>query len=388
MRRRKTKRRKLLRNVGITLLFIAVAYVWLANSVRINTNTQVIEVGAQEDYSITANFFGIDITKCGTQTGEANLAQLGEYEIEYAPYWTPEKFVKKIKVVDTTAPEINLEGEEVVVVTNIDQYVEPGFTAIDNYDGNITNQVKTELVKREEKFYEVHYAVMDSSGNVETAIRAISIEAGTVYLTFDDGPSLDTTPEILKILRKYNISATFFVLGYDENKEYLIREEQMEGHNIGLHGYSHKYSEIYTDIDTLMENFYQIENLVSNTTNGYESKVIRFPGGSSNTVSKRYCEGIMTEAVERVTEEGYVYFDWNVDSGDASEETKTSEEVYQNVISGIQEGKNHIILMHDFSGNTKTVEALPRIIEYCIEHGYTLKTITSETTPVHHNVSN
>lgn len=387
MRRRKTKRRKLLKNIGITLLFIAVAYVWLANSVRINTNTQVIEVGTQEEYAITANFFGIDITKCGTQTGEVNLTRLGEYEVEYAPYWTPEKFVKKIKVVDTTAPKINLEGNEVVVVTNIDQYVEPGFTAIDNYDGDITNQVKTELIKREEKFYEVHYAVMDSSGNIETAIRTISIEAGTVYLTFDDGPSLDTTPEILKILRKYNISATFFVLGYDENKEYLIMEEYIEGHNIGLHGYSHRYSEIYTDIDTLMENFYQIEALVSSTTIGYESKIIRFPGGSSNTVSKRYCEGIMTEAVERVTEEGYVYFDWNVDSGDAGE-AKTSEEVYKNVISGIQEGRNNVVLMHDFSGNTKTVEALPRIIEYCIEHGYALKTITSETTPVHHNVSN
>lgn len=381
------RKRRILSEVIILLVAIALLYMWTINSIHINTDPQIIEVGEQCSYNITAKLLEMDITKLGKETGNVDCNQIGEYQIEYTPYWIPKKYTKTIQVVDKTAPEIILKGEEVLSVNNIEEFVEPGFIAVDNYDGDITNQVKTELVQVENKFYEVHYSVTDSSGNVKIATRAISIEAGTVYLTFDDGPSLDITPEILQILHANNIPATFFVVRYGENKEHLIRKEIMAGHNVGLHGYSHDYAEIYTDLDTLMENFYQLETLVSNTAEGYQSKIIRFPGGSSNTVSKKYCEGIMKEAVERVTEEGYVYFDWNVDSRDAGG-VNTSEEVYQNVISGLREGRNNIVLMHDSAGNIKTVEALQKIIDYCIENGYVFKTITKETSPVHHKVSN
>lgn len=384
---RKKRKRKLLSKVIILLVAMALIYAWIVNSIYVKTDPQIIEVGEQCSYNVTAKFLERDITKLGRERGEVDFDQIGEYQVEYTPYWIPKKYTKTIKIVDETPPEIKLKGEEVISVNNIEEFVEPGFTAIDNYDGDITSQVRTELVQVENKFYEVHYSVTDSSGNVKTVTRVISIEVGTIYLTFDDGPSLDITPEILKILHANNIPATFFVVRYGENKEHLIRKELIAGHNVGLHGYSHDYAEIYTDLDTLMENFYQIETLVSNTLEGYQSKIIRFPGGSSNTVSKKYCEGIMTEAVKRATEEGYVYFDWNVDSRDAGG-VNTSEEVYQNVISGIREGRNNIVLMHDSAGNTKTVKALQRIIDYCIENGYVFKTITKETSPVHHKVSN
>lgn len=371
-----------------TIFIIAVAYVWLANSVNIDTSTQTIEVGTQSAYNgVTATIFGLDITRFGKTTGEINHNVIGEYQLEYAPYWTTKRYQKIVKVVDKTDPEFIFEGDMEITLMDISEFEEPGYKAIDNYDGDITDRVTTKIEKYQDNYYEVIYQVADSSNNVNIKSRTVHINAGTVYLTFDDGPSLDITPQILDILKENGVTATFFVVGYGESKEDLIRREYEEGHTIGLHGFSHDYGAIYQNIDSIMENFYKVETLVEETTDGYQSKIIRFPGGSSNTVSKNYCKGIMTAATERVTEEGYAYFDWNVDSSDAGG-ARTAEEVYQNVISGIRPGHNNVVLMHDFSGNTKTLKALQGIIDYCKENNYEFKSITLETTPIQHNVAN
>lgn len=382
------KRYTILRTLAIIAINIVAIYFGLVHCVKVNTKNQTVEVGTTNSYTgIKATLFGIDITSFGKTTGNVNINKLGEYQVEYYPNWIWGKYQKTVKVVDSEAPKILLEGEKEIYLLSIDDFVEPGFTASDNFDGDITKKVTADIIQYRDDYYEVQYHVKDSSNNIAVATRKIFIKDGIVYLTFDDGPSTDITPQILDILKENNITATFFVVGYGENKEELIRREYAEGHTIGIHGFSHTYSEIYTDLDTLMENFYKMEELVSKTTDGYRSKIIRFPGGSSNTVSKHYCTGIMTEAVGRATEEGYVYFDWNVDSSDAGG-AKTTEEVYQNVISGIKPGRNNIVLMHDFSGNTKTLQALQIIIDYCKENNYYFKSITNETRPVQHNVSN
>lgn len=209
---------------------------------------------------------------------------------------------------------------------------------------------------------------------------------GIIYLTFDDGPSSDITPQILDILERKNIKATFFVLHYSANKEELIKRELESGHTIGLHGYTHTYSEVYQSADTCIENFKKIQEQVFQTT-GKISNIIRFPGGSSNTISRKYCEGVMTELTGRVIEEGFRYFDWNIDSDDAGK-AKTSEDVYNNVISGIKENRSNVVLMHDFSKNEKTVNALESIINYGLENGFVFRKITDETPMVTHAVYN
>lgn len=209
---------------------------------------------------------------------------------------------------------------------------------------------------------------------------------GIIYLTFDDGPSADSTPAILDILKNRNIKATFFVLHYsDENEKYIIREKN-EGHTIALHGYTHTYSELYQSADTCMENFRKIGEQVYKTT-GIKSNIIRFPGGSSNTISKKYCEGVMTELVTKVIEAGYRYFDWNVDSDDAGH-AKNSQNIYNNVTSLIKPGRNNVVLMHDFAGNYKTIDALDSIISWGLEQGYVFRKITDETPMVKHGVNN
>lgn len=209
---------------------------------------------------------------------------------------------------------------------------------------------------------------------------------GIIYLTFDDGPTSDSTPQILDILERNDVKATFFVLHYSEQNAELIKREHANGHKVALHGYTHTYSEIYTSADACMENFRKIQEQVYNTI-GEKSNIIRFPGGGSNTISRKYCEGVMTELTRRVIEEGFRYFDWNVDSDDAGR-AKTSDDIYNNVTSGIKPGRSNVVLMHDFAKNNKTIDALDRIIAFGKENGYVFRKITDETPMVRHAVNN
>ena len=229
----------------------------------------------------------------------------------------------------------------------------------------------------------------DISNNTESETNNESqIPTGTVYLTFDDGPSTKTTSQILDILKEKGVKATFFILDYSygSEKESLIIREFEEGHTIGLHGISHDYSKIYTSLDALIKNFTDLQEKLKTST-GYTSYIIRFPGGSSNTVSKKYCTGIMSEAVEYFSNSDFVYFDWNIDSRDAGG-VNSSQELYNNVVTRIKPGKNNVILMHDSSNKEFTIEALSKIIDFCIAEGYEFKAITQDTPQVTHNVSN
>ena len=119
---------------------------------------------------------------------------------------------------------------------------------------------------------------------------------------------------------------------------------------------------------------------------GKKSTIIRFPGGSSNTVSRRYSLGIMTILTNEVTNKGFTYFDWNVSSGDAGE-ARSSDDVYRNVTSSLKY-QNNVVLMHDFEGNYKTLNALRDIIKYGKQNGYTFSAINTSTFPSHHGINN
>lgn len=282
------------------------------------------------------------------------------------------------KIIKDEAPEIKLIGDSLVKVNNIEEYNELGATAEDDFDGDLSNNIEIEISKINDFNYQVRYTVQDSAGNTDTQIRDIRVIIGIVCLTFDDGPSEEITPQILDILKEKGVNATFFVNGFSEDKNYLIQRENDEGNVVALHGYSHDYSKIYTDIDTLANNFYKLEEEVSEII-GIDSKIIRFPGGTSNTISKKYCDGIMTQAIQRFTDEGYIYVDWNVDSNDAGKDENNSEAIYANVIQNLKPNRTNVVLMHDRAEKQSTVDALPNIIDYCFDNGYDIQVITSET---------
>ena len=207
----------------------------------------------------------------------------------------------------------------------------------------------------------------------------------TIYLTFDDGPSY-LTCNILDILRKENVPATFFVIGPHiyEYKD-VVKKAYDEGHTIAIHSDTHKYSEIYADDKNYFNDLYLINEKIYNIT-GHHSHILRFPGGSSNLISKHYNEGIMTRITEKLIKDNYYYFDWNIDSGDASG-TLPKEKIIANATGPMHAGTN-IILFHDASTKKTTVEALPYIIRFAKANGYTFSRITKETMPIRHKVNN
>ena len=209
--------------------------------------------------------------------------------------------------------------------------------------------------------------------------------AKVCYLTFDDGPS-NNTLRILEILRQYNIKATFFVVNDHAILDY-VRNIHAEGHAIGLHSYTHDYAKIYSSTDAYFQDLNQLSEAVKNLT-GIVPNIIRFPGGGSNTVSKQYCRGIMSQLAKMTAEKGYYYFDWNVSSGDANKNGLSYTQILNNVLKGAKGKKNACVLMHDSATKTTTVDALPYIIEGLIEQGYSFASLSSEAPVFKHGIAN
>ena len=237
--------------------------------------------------------------------------------------------------------------------------------------------------------YTINYKVVDNSGNKTSVDRKITVRErpsyygnGSIYLTFDDGPSY-LTKEILDILDEEGIKATFFVTSGGE----YVKRAYNSGHTIALHTSSHKYSYVYSNEENYFNDLNTVSDSVYNSI-GIRCKFIRFPGGSSNTISRNYNKGIMSRLVNAVTNKGYVYFDWNVDSNDAGGDTNNSNKIYNNVINGLSHNKTNIVLMHDSANHRGTVNALRDIIRYGKDNGYSFKAITNDTPVVRHGVNN
>lgn len=201
----------------------------------------------------------------------------------------------------------------------------------------------------------------------------------TVYLTFDDGPGR-YTKELLDVLDKYNAKATFFVTNQYPTYRGLIKEEAKRGHTVAVHTYSHDYSKVYASESAYFKDLEKMNDIVEQQT-GQRAWLIRFPGGSSNAVSKKYCPGLMTTLVKSVGEHGYYYADWNVDSGDASSSSNATE-VANKVINDIQHHSVSVVLQHDTKGYS--VDAVEKILQWGQEHGYTFKAMNKDSYMAHH----
>ena len=208
-------------------------------------------------------------------------------------------------------------------------------------------------------------------------------EDRVAYLTFDDGPS-EYTEEILDILDYYDVKATFFVI-YHKDMADKYKAIVDRGHTIALHTYTHDYKKIYRSEKAFFNEIAQISNYVYSVT-GVRSKIIRFPGGSSNTVSNYYCRDIMKTLKKSVPARGYVYHDWNVDSGDAVATNLAPEKLLANVQARLNKYRKPDILMHDTGASKRTtVDTLPAIIEYIYSQGYTMDKLTLDSYAVHHD---
>lgn len=302
---------------------------------------------------------------------------------------------KEIKIdrVDSVSPVIKLKGDSIMFLEYGQKYIEPGYSVSDNCSTNLDSKVLVSgNVSREIGTYKLIYEVVDESGNKSSVTRKIIvgtkiqddgvINTGTIYLTFDDGPNQGTTNKILDILKDEGVEATFFVTS--KGSDNLIKRIYDEGHMVALHTSSHDYSYIYSSVENYFKDLDIVRDRVKRIT-GYDSKIIRFPGGSSNVVSRNYKKGIMTELSNLVVNQGYRYYDWNVDAMDASS-ARNSSDVYYNVTSNLSKNRANVVLMHDTK--SITVGALRDIIRFGKEHGYSFKEIDMSTKMVRHGINN
>ena len=482
-------REGLLKYFGITsaVFIIVFGLTFVAEKPQMRVGqVQNVEVGTDADIikPMTTYHFK-EVTDKVQVNGNVDYNKIGEYDVIYTIDTLIGKYEKKekIKVVDTIAPEISLEGGEEYNQSYAREYEEPGFKAVDAYEGDLTDKVTVLKEEIDETRYNLKYQVQDTSGNKTEKIRKviivddvppvitlngsasmtvylnasydekgakahdekdgdltdkISIEGsvdtsktgkytitykvsdksgneakktrtvtvtekqtvvetnikaqdgsngpkGVIYLTFDDGPSSKITPQILDVLKEKGVKATFFILNYNSTGEAILKREIAEGHTVGIHGYSHDYYTIYKSEETYMENITKLQAKIKAST-GYNATITRFPGGSSNTVS-RFNPGIMTRLSKLVVERGYKYFDWNISSGDAGG-AKSADDVYNNVIKGLSKSKQNVVLMHDTNAKSMTLKALPRIIDYGLANGYTFARITESTPMVTHKPNN
>ena len=286
---------------------------------------------------------------------------------------------------DVEPPVVSLKGNKCDTMYLNSNYDDPGVIAKDNcsvVEIKKTNNIdNTKLGK-----YSVNYNVCDIYGNCSKLVREVSVISkpvpGTVYLTFDDGPSGYTT-DILNTLQKYGVHATFFVTGYGSD-QVLLREKE-DGHAIGVHTFTHDYAKLYASRDAFWEDFYKAHDRVKRVT-GIDTKILRFPGGSSNTISRRYTPGIMSYLVDEVHKRGYKYYDWNISSGDAVGGKIEADTIYKNVINNSSLNRTNMVLMHDTKRATR--DALPRIIETLKSRGYTFAKIDENVPEVKQRVNN
>lgn len=205
------------------------------------------------------------------------------------------------------------------------------------------------------------------------------IEGKKVYLTFDDGPS-QNTEQILDILKENDVKATFFVIGHtDEHSLDMYKRIVDEGHTLAMHSYSHQYAKIYKSVKAFEDDMNNLSNLLYKVT-GERTHFIRFPGGSSNTVSA----GDMTDFIRYANRVGYVYFDWNTINGDATGQNLTDNEMINNVMSNVNIFTNSVVLMHDCAGKEQTVKTLPKIINKLKKKHVTMLPINDTTPLVQH----
>lgn len=336
-----------------------------------------------------------DLTDKVSVSGEVDGHKKGTYTIVYKVEDSSGNITeieRNVKVGDFEAPKLDLKGKDEFFLKLGKKFKESGFSATDNVDGDLTDKVtvRGKVNTKEMGSYTITYEVSDKAGNTTKKTRTVyvykkqasatPVNPGNkvVYLTFDDGPG-PHTERLLDILDKYGVKATFFVTNQFPDYQNMIGETHRRGHTIALHTYTHNYQKIYASEKAYFADLEKISNLCEKQT-GEVPNIVRFPGGTNNTVSRRARKGIMTTLSKTMKYHGYYYSDWNVGSGDAGG-TTSKKGVAKNVIAGIKKHDVSIVLQHDIK--KFSVEAVDDIIFWGLKNGYTFLPMT-ETTPMVH----
>ena len=308
---------------------------------------------------------------------------------------------------DTEPPVIELTSNPDYAVYPGQEYEEEGYKATDDRDGDLTDQVRWSV-----EGSTIVYSVSDEAGNVATRTRQIpyaevsanishenvsaedlakmresfpdadetaSGSGKVIYLTFDDGPG-QYTERLLEILKRNDVHVTFFVTGAFPVYEDMIHKEYEAGHSIGIHTLTHDFDKIYASTDAFWKDNNEMQEIVVRQT-GHATNLMRFAGGSSNSLGIWQSPGIMEDLVNQAQKKGFQYFDWNVSSGDGAAEGDSAM-VISRITEQVQNYDTSVVLCHD----TKeyTVNAMEYLIPWLLDNGYEIRPLSVDSFPAHH----
>ena len=369
----------------------------------VDTIKPVIKVASKEVYKYNSSFSRVYYTASDNYDGDLTkkvTVDFKDTEVTLSVVDSSnnkEELTLPVKEVEVEPLTLKLNGSPVYYVEANTSYSEKG-VSVSNKDKELKDYpytIDSNLDLSKEGTYEIIYTV-DYYGVKSSIFRSIHVynkketpkierETGlekVVYLTFDDGPGV-YTEEILNVLSEYDAKATFFVTDQFSGKYInLIKKEYDLGHKIAVHTNTHKYS-IYSSPEDYINDFNTINKKIEDLT-GEKTKLFRFPGGSSNTISRSYCNGIMKYLANLMESNGYVYFDWNVDSTDAA--GSGAEKIFNSVVDNVRKHKESVVLMHDI--HKSTLEALPKILETLKAEGYEFRVLNENSYTSHHGINN
>lgn len=183
-------------------------------------------------------------------------------------------------------------------------------------------------------------------------------------MTFDDGPS-DLTVPLLNILDQYHVKATFFVVGvYDKNEAADLKEIVRRGNVIGVHSFTHDYPKVYSSSAAFFEDVEKMHSLILQDT-GVNTRLFRFAGGSVNSYDRK----MYPELKAGLKQRGYVYYDWNVSSGDAATKTNAPT-ILNNALNGVRKHRISVVLFHNSAAKRETLSDIPKFIQTLQGEGY------------------
>lgn len=253
--------------------------------------------------------------------------------------------------------------------TQYDQMAEEKLAQERIWAGSVADRV----VKSDPLYYQELYPDFYVTDPLGPAVQ----DDGTMYLTFDDGPS-SNTPLLLTVLRNKDVKATFFVVGGSSEKQrQWMRDIVSEGHTLGMHSYTHQYHEIYASVEAFLDDFYKQFTAIKEAT-GQAPTIFRFPGGSVNAYNYPVYREIVAEMLRR----GFVFYDWNLSSGDASSNYISPKKITSNILDNAPTFSRGIVLMHDAPSKDSTVESLAGVIDGLRDQGFTLAPLTREVRPM------
>lgn len=296
-----------------------------------------------------------------------------------------------------STPSISLFGGREITIPAALYYQDPGYQAMDSLGNDLSEfvVVSGEILPYAAGTYELSYTIENEQGDAAIARRTVHVvpverpetvlpDRPTIYLTFDDGPG-PYTDALLDLLHRYGVKVTFFVTDqYRGRYADCIGRAYREGHAIGVHTLTHASDwSMYSSEAAWFEDFFAMEEIIREQTGSY-TRLFRFPGGSSNTVS-RFNPGIMSRLAQYMTDMGYVYFDWNVSSGDAGGTTDTWQ-VVENVCGGCSGKQVSVVLQHDIKDFS--VAAVEQIILWGQRNGYTFAALDETSFQAHHGINN